>query len=91
MNRRFSAAVCFANAAVLGYALHRLVFAAGEPDPALIGPTEHIPYFWRTATALWWGGLAALGGWRFPGVADAAARALPWTVAVAVAIAALKP
>ena len=83
MNRRFAAVVCFANAAILGYAAHRVGFSFGEPDPRTIGPTLHTPFFWRAATALWWGSLAGLGGWRFPGVGGAAARALPWAVGVA--------
>lgn len=86
-SRRTSAALCFAVVAILGYALHRAYFSFGEPDPRTVGPTEHTPYFWRVATALWWGGLAALGGWRFPAVGPVAARALPWVVVLAAVLA----
>lgn len=85
--RGFSAIACFANAAVLGYALHRLGFAATEPDPRTLGPSVHVGYFWRVATALWWGSLAALGGWRLPALGDPAARALPVAVIIATVIA----
>lgn len=89
--RRFSAVACGVVAAVAGYALHRAVFAVGEPDPRTVGPSEHIGYFWRVATALWWAGLAAIGGWRFPSIGPMAARSLPWVVAAAVVVAFLLP
>ncbi|MFZ5479159.1 MAG: hypothetical protein ACOZNI_20515 [Myxococcota bacterium] len=89
--RRAAALLCFAIAAVLGYAAHRAFFAIGEPDPRAVGPSVHTPYYWRVATATWWGSLAAAGGWRFPEVEPIATRALPWAVGVATAIAVLIP
>ncbi len=62
-----AAALAFAEAAILGYVLLRLLAVwQGGPSPKAVYGGVHIPYFWRGATALWWGGLAALAGWRFP-------------------------
>ncbi|MDP2314927.1 MAG: hypothetical protein Q8P41_18655 [Pseudomonadota bacterium] len=84
---RVAAITCFVVVAILGYALQRLWASIGEPDPRTLGPSVHTAYYWRIATALWWGGLAAIGGWRFPVAGPVAARALP-IVLVAAAIAA---
>jgi hypothetical protein len=86
-----SAVVCFAAAATLGYALQRLGAAWHEPDPRTIGPSLHVPYFWRCATALWWGGLAALAGFRWPGVGARVERAFPVVLVVAVGVAVFVP
>ena len=92
MNPRTAAWLCFANAAIAGYALHRLGgWVAGEPDPRMVGPSVHTPYFWRMSTALWWGVLAALAGWRFPGIGRVAEKALPWVVGAATIQAFLVP
>ena len=50
-------AVYFASiVATAAYALLRLGSAAfGEPNPAAIGPSEHVPYFWRCMLATWAG------------------------------------
>jgi hypothetical protein len=82
--RRKAAILAFALGAILGYAGLRLAASIGEPDPRAIGPTAHIPYYWRVATAGWWGGLAAVGGWRFPGVSRTLERMLVPVVALAV-------
>lgn len=82
-DRRTSAAACFGVVAVLGYLALRLAGAVNEPDPRTIGPTVHTGYYWRVATALWWGGLAAVGGWRWPQAGASAARALPFVVLIA--------
>lgn len=87
LERRASAITCFLVAALLGYALQRLRSAIGEADPRTLGPSAHIAYYWRLATALWWGVLAALGGWRYPAAGAVAARSLPY-VLVGVVIAA---
>jgi hypothetical protein len=89
--RRAAAVLAFGLVVVLGYALHRAVFSIGEPDPRSVGPSQHIAYFWRIATVTWWGALAAAGAWRFPRVGPACERALPWAVAIAVAIAVFIP
>ncbi|MES2640278.1 MAG: hypothetical protein V4850_12365 [Myxococcota bacterium] len=87
LDPRTSAITSFLVAALLGYALQRLYGAIGEPDPRILGPSAHIAYYWRLATALWWGVLAAIGGWRFPAAGALAARALPG-VLIAIVIAA---
>ncbi len=79
-DRRSSAIACFVVTAVLGYALSRLWGAIGEPDPRTLGPSLHTAYYWRLATALWWGGLAAIGGWRYPAAGGLAARGLPFVI-----------
>ncbi|MFN7134941.1 MAG: hypothetical protein ACK4N5_22885, partial [Myxococcales bacterium] len=76
---------------VLGYAAQRLAAAPSEPDPRVVGPSVHTAYYWRVATAMWWGGLAGIGGWRFPAVGPRVARALPWVVAGAVIAAVVVP
>ena len=84
MNPRVSAIACFSVAAIAGYAAHRLYFSIGEPDPRSVGPSLHVGYFWRLATALWWGSLASIGGWRFPDMGRFAAKGLPYVLSVAV-------
>jgi hypothetical protein len=74
-----------------GYAAQRAYFAIGEPDPRSVGPSLHTAYFWRVMVSLWWGGMAALAGWRWPGLAGPVSRALPWVVAAAVAVGGLVP
>lgn len=88
---RTSAITSFVVAAVLGYALQRLRSAIGEPDPRTLGPSVHIAYYWRLATALWWGVLAGIGGWRYPVVGVVAARALPFVLIAVVLAAFLVP
>jgi hypothetical protein len=90
-SRATAAIASFATVAIFGYAAHRVGFSFGEPDPRTVGPTLHIAYFWRLSTALWWGSLAAIGGWRYPGVGAVAARALPYVVAAAVIAAFVVP
>ena len=91
-DRRVAAILAFLHAALLGYALLRLQsFLHGEPDPRSVGPSQHIPFFWRSATALWWGAMAAAAGWRWPQSRDALGRALPWVVALVVGLAVAVP
>jgi hypothetical protein len=80
---RSSAILCFVVVAIFGYAALRLRGAIGEPDPRTVGPSLHVGYYWRVATAIWWGTLAAVGGWRFPEAGAWAARALPVVVGAA--------
>lgn len=87
-----AAALLFAEAAILGYALHRLAFSlAGEPDPRTVGATAHVGYYWRVATSLWWGTIASAAGWRWPTVGPFAWRAFWPCVALAAVIAILVP
>lgn len=87
-----AALLCFATVAPLGYALHRLGFAvAGEADPAMIIASAHIGFYWRVATAAWWGVLAAAAGWRFPALGRVARWAWAPGALVAAAIATLVP
>ncbi len=83
-NARSSAVLCFVFVAIVGYAALRLWGAVGEPDPRTVGPSLHVGYYWRVATAVWWATLAAVGGWRFPDAGTWAARALPVAVGAAV-------
>ena len=59
------AALAFALAAPTAYVLQRLVerIQGGEPDPLVIARTMHVAFYWRVATAVWWGGLAAMLVW----------------------------
>lgn len=62
-----AASLAFVEAAILGYVLLRLLTVwQGAPSPKTIYGGEHIPYFWRCATALWWGAVAAAAGWHVP-------------------------
>ena len=91
MTPRTSAIVCFAAAAIGGYAAHRLYFSIGEPDPRSVGPSVHVGYFWRLSTALWWGVLAGVGGWRLPRAGLLVSRLLPLLVLAAVIAAFVVP
>lgn len=88
---RASAWVCFAAMAVFGYAALRLYAAPNEPDPRTLGPSVHVGYYWRVGTAIWWGALAGIAGWRFPAVGPAVAAALPWIAGAATIAAVLVP
>lgn len=91
MTRAATAALLFAEAAILGYALHRLAFSFGEGDPRAMGASVHTPYYWRVATSLWWGALAAAAGWRWPGMGEWAWKAFWPAMGVAVGIAVFVP
>lgn len=93
MSPRLPAALlCFVAVAPVGYALHRLGFwLAGEPPPGAIVASTHIGFYWRVATAAWWGLLAAAAGWRFPALGGVAERLWPGALGVAVVIAVLVP
>lgn len=90
--RSTAAVLCFACVAPVGYALHRLGFwLAGEPAPGAILHSVHISFYWRVATAAWWGLIAAAAGWRFPSLGAHAARAWPAALVAAVIIAVVVP
>lgn len=90
-DRRAAAIHAFVLGAVLGYAALRLVAAVGEPDPRTLGPSAHIPYYWRAATAGWWGLLLAAAAWRFPAFPLWSLRTVVAAVLLAVAAAFLVP
>jgi len=72
----------FAVGAIAGYAVHRLVSKLlGEPDPRTVIAAEHVGFYWRAATATWWGLLLSAAAWRFPG-AEAPLRRAFWPVLV---------
>ena len=92
------AAIGGCTAAMAVYAIVRvgqsLVF--DEPDPALVIWSEHAGFFWRTWTAFYVGGMAALITWvlaarHAPRVASFLARALPIAAALLAAQALLVP
>lgn len=87
LDPRTAAITSFLVASLVGYASLRLYAGIDEPDPRTLGPSAHTAYYWRLATALWWGSLGGLGGWRFPVAGRLAVRALP-LVLVAVVVAA---
>ncbi len=62
-----AASLAFIEVAILGYVLLRMLAVwQGAPSPKSIYGGEHIPYFWRAATALWWAAVAAVAAWRLP-------------------------
>ena len=63
--------------AAAAYAGMRLFGAwQGEPNPLAIGPSEHVPYFWRCILATWIGFAAGVTvAWFGPLPPLAAARA----------------
>lgn len=70
----------FAVGAIAGYALHRLASKLlGEPDPRAVIAAEHVGFYWRAATATWWGILVAAAASRFPS-SEAALRRVFWPV-----------
>ncbi len=88
-DRRIAAWLGFAQGALLGYAGHRLATKLlGEPDPRTVIASEHVGFYWRAATAVWWGLLLAGFSWRFPRVEPALRRTLTPAVVIAVLVAA---
>lgn len=79
-----------ATAAVAYASLRVFSVWSGEPTPLAIGPSEHIPYFWRCIVSTWIGASAgAFVGWfqPFPGVAwNRVQRALGLAVGVAIVV-----
>jgi hypothetical protein len=87
-----AAALAFIEVAILGYVLLRLLSMwQGDPSPKAVYGGAHIPYFWRGATAIWWAGVAAAAGWRFPGIRTLLSTLLLPVLAFSVAIAFLFP
>lgn len=90
--RVYAGTLGFVVSALAGYALHRLGFhLAGEPDPRVIVHADHVGYYWRVATAAWWGLIGAALAARFPEVAPHLARVWPLAFLLAVAVALLVP
>ncbi len=75
----------FVHGSVLGYAAHRLVSVAlGEPDPRVVIASEHVGFYWRAGTAMWWGLLLGAFCLRFSGSEPVLRRTLVPVVIVAV-------
>lgn len=88
MTRAAAGWLGFVHGGVLGYTLHRLIGRwMGEPDPRAIIAAEHVGFYWRAATALWWAcALAALAA-RVPELAAPLRRTLvPMVVLCALAL-----
>lgn len=88
------AAAVFALGAPAAYVAQRLfeVASATQPtDPALVLRDAHTAFYWRAATATWWGGLLACSGYAVVsrGHHQRAERVLLWAVAPAAAATAL--
>jgi hypothetical protein len=63
-HRQTTAILLAVETAIFGYAcLRTWSYLQGEPDPRSLGPSLHIPYFWRVATVCWWAAMAGLLGW----------------------------
>lgn len=80
-----------AAASALAYATLRLFSVwSGEPNPLAIGPSEHIPYFWRCIVSTWIGASAGtFVGWfqPFSGAAwSGVQRALGVAVGVSIVV-----
>lgn len=74
---RIAAWLGFVHGALIGYAAHRLATKLlGEPDPRTVIASEHVGFYWRAGTALWWGVLLAAFCWRFPGMEAGLRRSL---------------
>ncbi|HEY1959619.1 MAG TPA: hypothetical protein VGH28_28615 [Polyangiaceae bacterium] len=88
--RVLAAIACGLEAAVIVYALTRVLQAllVPEPNPATLMQSIHAGYFWRAWTAAYAGGFvaltAALLAKRAAPLAHVAVAALPWTALVAV-------
>lgn len=87
-----AAALAFAQVAILGYVALRLLGVwRGEPSPKAVYGGVHIAFFWRGATSLWWGSLAALAAWNYPDCRKILTPALPAVVLLSVCLAFLFP
>lgn len=92
MNPRTAAILAAVHGAIIGYAAHRLIGKAlGEPDPRTVSAAVHIGFYWRSATALWWGALCAGLCWRFPQLAAPLPRTLVPTVVIVTVLLLLNP
>lgn len=90
LDRRYAAMLACAEAAIIGYALLRIQQSGGPPARS-VGPSMHIPYFWRLLICGWWGILAGLLGWRFPQLTRVLERLLWPGVVFAVGVALVLP
>jgi hypothetical protein len=63
------AAACFALFATLAYLAQRLVDRASGVayDPLAMVSEPHVAFYWRAATATFWGGLFAIAAWALAG------------------------
>jgi hypothetical protein len=59
------AGIAFALAAPIAYLVQHL--ASRSSDPLAFAHVLVTPFYWRAATAVWWGGLAAVAAYVLPG------------------------
>ena len=91
-NRAVAGWLGFIYGALLGYALHRIASKLlGEPDPRTVIASEHVGFYWRVGTALWWGCLLGAFCLRFPETESPLRKALLPMVALVVLALALTP
>lgn len=76
------ASLAFGLVAAIAYVVQRLIeIRSGTPvDPLLVIREAHTAYYWRCATAFWWGGVAFAAVARGPSVRRALPRTAPWIV-----------
>jgi hypothetical protein len=80
--------LAFAVFAPLAYLMQRLIDHArfGSPDPLAMLRQVEVAFYWRSATACWWGGLATLVAmWLVGGRGDDAAHRAAWWLALGAA------
>ena len=68
-SRACLASACFAIGATLAYLVQRLIDrAVGDGyDPLAMVAEPHVAFYWRAATATFWGGLFAIAGYALAG------------------------
>lgn len=75
--RAVAAWLGFVHGGVVGYTVHRLASRwMGEPDPRAVISTEHVGFYWRAGTALWWACVLAALAARVPELEPPLRRAL---------------
>lgn len=76
------ASLAFGLASAIAYVVQRLIElrSATPIDPLLVIREAHTAYYWRAATAVWWGGVAFALVARGASASIALPRAAPWLV-----------
>lgn len=75
------AAASFAIAAPIAYVAQRLIEVGRSStpfDPTLVLSDAHTAFYWRAATATWWGGLVAMLAYALAARARSHDRAARW-------------
>lgn len=83
--RRLALAVMtFGVAAMIAYLGQRVFERArgGAPDPLMMLEEPHVAFYWRSAIAAWWGGLAAIVAYAASARSRSHGRTVRW-VAIA--------